>query len=169
MNSKTKKVTFIGVMTAFALVLAYVELLLPPIFATLPAIKIGLPNMAVLFLLYKFSFKEAALCSAVRIIMVALLFGNAVSLLYSLAGGLLSLVVMVLLKKSNLFSAVGVSVAGAVSHNLGQIIAAILILETVEIGYYIPVLIVSGTVAGVAVGLLSSLVLKYLSNKNFYF
>ncbi len=161
-RSNTKKLTFLGLMASLALILSYVEALLPPIYAAVPGIKMGLPNIIIIFILYRFSVKEAAAVSGIRLLAVALLFGNVMTLSYSVAGALLSIVVMALLKKTNKFSMVGVSIAGGVSHNLGQIIVAMLLLSTKEIGYYMIVLAVSGTVAGVFIGLLSTTMLKYV-------
>lgn len=160
MSSKTKKLTILSIMTAFALVLSYLEFLLPPIYAAVPGVKIGLPNVVIIYFLYKFSLKEAALVSLVRLLVVTLLFGNAMTLLYSVAGAVLSLAVMSVLKMTKTFSMVGVSVAGGVFHNAGQIIVAVLVLKTAEIGFYMPVLAVSGILAGVAVGLISVILLK---------
>lgn len=160
MSSKTKKLTFLSIMTAFALVLSYLEFLLPPIYAAVPGVKIGLPNVVIIYLLYKFSLKEAALVSLVRLLVVTLLFGNVMTLLYSIAGAVLSLAIMSVLKMTKTFSMVGVSVAGGVFHNVGQIIVAALVLKTAEIGFYMPVLAVSGILAGVAVGLISVILLK---------
>lgn len=160
MSSKTKNLTFLSIMSVFALVLSYLETLLPPIYAAVPGVKIGLPNLVIIFLLYKFSFKQAALVSFVRLLMVTLLFGNAMTLLYSVAGAVLSLLVMYILKKTKLFSMVAVSITGAVFHNIGQIIVAILVLKTAEIGFYMPILAVSGILAGIAVGLLAMIILK---------
>lgn len=162
MNSNLKKLAFLSVMTAFALVLSYLEALLPPIYAAVPGVKVGLPNIVIIFLLYRFSIKEAAAVSLVRLLLVTLLFGNAMMLLYSIAGAFLSLLVMYLLKLTKLFSMVGVSIAGGVFHNAGQIIVAAIVLETAEIGFYMPVLAVSGTLAGIAVGLITALVIKKL-------
>ena len=167
MNKKVKKLTFLGLLTAVALILAYVEALLPPLFSAVPGIKMGLPNIILVFLLYRFSVKETAAVSAVRLFAVALLFGNVMTLAYSVAGAVLSLLVMALLKKTDRFSPVGVSVAGGVFHNLGQILVAMLVLETAEIGYYMIVLAVSGTVAGVLIGYAGALVLKYLKKIKF--
>lgn len=160
MRINTKKVTIFSLFTTLALVLSYIESLIPPIFAATPGIKIGLPNIVIIFILYKFSFKNAATVSFLRVFLVALLFGNAVVLLYSLAGAVLSLTVMVILKKINAFSILGVSVAGAVSHNLGQTVVAIILLQTKEIGYYMIPLFISGIVAGVFVGIIGALLLK---------
>lgn len=162
MKKNAKTVCFLGLFTALAMILSYVESLLPPIWSAVPGIKIGLPNIIIIFLLYRFSVKQAAAISLVRILLSALLFGNAVSLLYSLGGAILSIGVMTLLKKTERFSMIGVSVAGGVFHNFGQILVAMLVLSTAEIGYYMIVLAVTGTVAGVLVGILGSLVTRYM-------
>ncbi len=162
MKSNIKTICFLGLFTALAMILSYVEALLPPIWSAVPGIKIGLPNIIIIFLLYRFSLKHAAAVSLVRILLSALLFGNAVSLLYSLGGALLSIVIMAMLKKTERFSMVGVSAIGGVFHNLGQIIVAMLVLSTAEIGYYMIVLAVTGTVAGVLVGILGALVTRYM-------
>ena len=166
MRRHTKKLTLLGLLTAIALILSYVEALLPPIFVAVPGIKMGLPNIAIIFVLYRFELKEAAAVSLVRLAAVALLFGNAMTLIYSLAGAVLSLTLMSLLKRSNLFSMIGVSIVGGVSHNLGQILVAMWLMETVEIGYYMIILTVTGTIAGILIGLAGSFVLKYLNNLN---
>lgn len=147
--------------TALALILAYVEILLQPLFPTIPGIKMGLPNIIIIFLLYKKGIVPAIWVSALRIILVSILFGNIMALLYSLAGGFLSLLVMIVLRRLNLLSPVGVSVAGGVCHNVGQILMAMLLLETVGLGYYLVVLSISGTIAGILVGLCGSLLIKY--------
>lgn len=166
MRRHTKKITLLGLLTAIALILSYVEALLPPIFVAVPGIKMGLPNIAIIFVLYRFGLKEAAAVSLVRLAAVALLFGSAMTLIYSLAGAVLSLALMSLLKKSNLFSMIGVSIVGGVSHNLGQILVAMWLMETAEIGYYMIILTVTGTIAGILIGLAGSFVLKYLNNLN---
>ena len=162
MKLNAKKIAFLGAMAALSLILSYVESLLPPVWSAVPGIKMGLPNIIIIFLLYRFSLKSAAAVSVVRLALSALLFGSVVTLWYSLAGAVLSLAVMVLLKKTKLFSRVGVSIAGGVSHNLGQILVAILLLGTKEIGYYMIILAFTGTVAGIIVGLLSLQMDKYL-------
>lgn len=164
MKNTTKKTVYLGMMTAVALILSYVESLFPPLISAVPGIKMGLPNIVIIFILYRFGLKEAAAVSAVRVFAVALLFGNAMSLAYSVAGALLSLLLMALMKKIGKFSAVGVSVVGGVAHNLGQVLTAMILLDTAQIGYYMIVLAVSGTVAGVFIGIAGSLMLKYLKN-----
>ncbi len=167
MKNSTKKLAFLGVFSALAIILSFVESLLPPIWSAVPGIKMGLPNIVIIFLLYKLSVKEAAEVSFIRLLTVVLLFGNAITFLYSLSGAVLSLTVMWVLKKSNKFSAVGVSIAGGVFHNVGQILMAIILLGTKEIGFYMPVLAVSGTVAGIFVGLCGMLLLRYTAKFKF--
>lgn len=152
-RQRTRRLAFLGLSTAVALVFAYVESLLPPLVAAVPGVKLGLPNIVVIFLLYRFGLKEAAAVSFVRIAAVSLLFGNPMTFAYSVAGGLLSIAVMTLLQKTDRLSTVGVSVAGGVFHNVGQILMAMLLLGTAELGYYLMVLAVTGTVSGIFVGL----------------
>ena len=158
---KTKKPIYLSVLISRSLVLAYVEMLLPPIYPAIPGVKIGLANIVIIFLLYKFSFKEAFLVSFLRVVLVSLLFGNAVLFVYSLCGAVLSLLFMALLKKTGRFSTVSVSVVGGVSHNLAQIAVAIILMQTPQIGYYMTILAISGTVSGIAVGIVSAYVLRY--------
>lgn len=167
MKKKNSTVAFLGLCTALALILAYVEVLIQPLVPSIPGIKMGLPNIIIVFLLYRHGAVSAISVSMLRIILVNMLFGNAMMLLYSLAGGLLSLAVMMLLKKLNVMSVVGVSVAGGVTHNIGQILMAMLLLETAELGYYLVVLTVTGTVAGILIGLCGSVMIKKIPEKLF--
>ena len=160
--TKVRKLTFLGLAAACAIIFSYVEMLLPPLWSVVPGIKVGLPNIVILILLYKFSVKDAAAVSLIRIFLVSLLFGNVMTLSYSLAGAALSLGVMAVLKRTDRFSVMGVSIAGGVTHNLGQILVAMLIMRTKEIGYYMIVLAVTGTLAGIAVGIAGTLLMKYL-------
>ncbi len=161
---KTKKLTFMGLLAALAIVLSYVEHLLPPIYAAIPGIKLGLANIVSIVLLYKLTVKETALVTLVRVLTVALIFGNFMTLSYSIAGAFLSITVMALLKKINLFSTIGVSIAGGVFHNLGQILVAMLVTATAEIGYYMIFLCISGILSGTLIGIAGALVLKYTKN-----
>lgn len=161
---KLIKLILLALFAALSIVLSLVESLLPPIYAAVPGIKIGLANIVNVFVLYKFSAKDAAAVTFVRVLTVALLFGNLMTLSYSIAGAILSIIIMVLLKKTNLFSTVGVSIAGGVAHNLGQILVAIAITSTLEIGYYMIFLCISGVLSGTLIGMLGALVLKYTKN-----
>ncbi len=165
MSKKTKNVAFIGICTALALVLSYIEAILPPLFAAVPGVKMGLANIVIIFVLYRRGPIAAVTVSVIRMLLVALLFGNMMALMYSLAGGVLSLVVMTILRRLNFLSAVGVSVAGGVSHNAGQILMAMLLLETAELGYYLVVLTVTGTVSGILIGLCGATLIKHIPNK----
>ena len=155
--NKTGKITLYGVLTALAMILSYVESQLPA-FVAIPGMKLGLTNIVVLFALYVIDAKAAAFINLVRIILVALLFGTALSLAFSLAGGALSFLVMVLLKKTNRLSIMGVSAAGGVSHNIGQILVAMVAMNTRAIALYLPVLWITGIFSGVLIGIIGGIV-----------
>lgn len=156
---KTKKIAGIGMMIALAFVLSYIESLIPFSFG-IPGIKLGLSNLVVMVSLYQFSTKTAFGISVVRILLAGLTFGSLYSMLYSLAGGLFSFVIMALLKKTKRFSVYGVSMAGGICHNIGQIAVASLILQTGLLVYYLPFLLVSGILAGMAIGFVSGLMIQ---------
>ena len=145
-------------LTAVAMILSYVESLLPSV--GIPGVKMGLANIAVIFALFRFGWKEAAALSLVRVVLVSLLFGSVGAMLYSLAGAVLSLAVMALLRRIDRFSTVGISVAGGVAHNAGQILMAMLILQTKQLLVYLPVLAVSGIAGGVLTGLAAALLIR---------
>lgn len=166
MNRTAKKVALLGVLTSVALVLSYLESILPPIWAAVPGIKVGLPNVVIIFLLYRYGVKEAAIVSFIRIFIVSLLFGNIMSMAYSFAGAILSIVLMAICKKIKVFSTVGTSIVGGVAHNAGQILVAIFLFDTVQIGYYMIILAITGTIAGVFVGIAGALLLKKLNKKS---
>ena len=161
-KEKTRTLALLGICASMALMLSYLESLLPPLFAAVPGIKLGLPNVVLLFLLYRLGWRSAAGVSLVRLVVVALTFGNAMTLAYSLAGAVLSLSGMALLKALDRFSTVGVSVVGGILHNLGQILVAMVLLRTAELGYYMIVLSITGTLAGGLVGLCGGLLLARL-------
>ena len=163
MKIETKKITVLALFSAVAIIFSYIEAILPPIWSAIPGIKVGLSNIVTVALLYKFSLKEAAIVAFIRIIIIALLFGNVMTLIYSIAGFVLSVTIMAILKRTSLFSTVGVSIAGGVFHNLGQIIVAMILLQTKEIGYYMIILAITGTVAGILIGIAGNLMLKYSS------
>ncbi len=167
MKDTSKKVAFLGLCTALALILAYVEVLLQPLIPAVPGIKMGLPNIIIVFLLYRRGAVSALSVSLLRILLVSVLFGNAMALLYSLSGAILSLLVMLVLRRLNWMSVVGVSVAGGVTHNIGQILMAMLLLRTAAVGYYLVVLTVAGTIAGILVGLCGALLIQKIPKRLF--
>ena len=141
------------------MILSYVESLIPPLVAV-PGVKLGLSNIATVFALYTLGAPAAVTVSVIRVLLSSLLFGNSVSLIYSLSGAALALAFMLLLRRVSVFSTVGVSVAGGVAHNAGQIIAACLVMENAAIAIYLPPLIISGTLAGVAIGIAAGVIVK---------
>lgn len=156
-----QSVAFCGILTALAMVFSYVEVLIPINFG-IPGVKLGLANLVVLSGFYFLRPAEVLAVSVARILLVGFLFGNGMSILYSLAGGLLSFVVMLLLIRTGGFSPAGVSAAGGVSHNIGQLSVACFVVQTLKLAWYLPVLIVSGVLTGILMGLLSGRVLHAL-------
>lgn len=156
---KTQKLTVMALTTAIALVLSFIESQIPA-FVAVPGVKMGLPNIAIVYALYRLGWKEAAMISLTRVVLVSLLFGSAASFLYSFAGAVLSLLGMTLLKKTGKYTEIVVSVAGGVLHNIGQIAMASIILETDALRYYLPFLLVSGILAGVVIGLISGILIR---------
>ncbi len=159
MRNNTRRLAEIALVISFALILSFIESRIPA-FVAIPGVKVGLANIAVIFMLYKFGIKEAITVSLIRVIIVSVLFGSFVSLLYSIAGAVLSFAVMLLLKYLTPLKEVTVSVAGGIMHNVGQIIVASIMLETNVVVYYLPFLILSGTVAGIVVGITAALLIK---------
>lgn len=163
-----KRTAIVGLCASCAIILSYVEFLLPPINAAFPGIKMGLPNIMTVFVLYRFGAKQASAVSAVRIVLSALLFGSSVSFIYSVLGGIFSLASMVVLRKLRKLTTVTVSAVGGVLHNAGQILGAVILMRTAEIAYYFPILAISGTVAGIFIGILGALMLKTLHSVKLY-
>ena len=160
---KTRKIAYLGVFLALALILSYVESLIPFYFG-IPGVKLGLTNLIVVVMLYCTGTKEAFGVSVARILLAGFLF----SILYSLAGGVLSFIVMCLLKKTGRFHVISVSVTGGISHNLGQLIAAAFVVETYDIFYYMPFLLIAGVATGFVIGMLAQeFILRF--EKQFHF
>jgi heptaprenyl diphosphate synthase len=147
---------------SFALILSFIESKIPA-FVAIPGVKVGLANIAVIFTLYRLGIKEAIAVSIIRVLLVSMLFGSPVSLIYSISGAVLSLAVMILMKRFLPFGEVAVSVCGGVMHNVGQIAAASVMLGTNVVVYYLPFLLLSGTIAGIAVGIVSAILIKKIN------
>lgn len=163
---ETRKIVHMGMLIALAMVLSFIESQIPA-FIAVPGMKLGLANIAIVFALYSLGFKEALGVSLIRVVLSAILFGSVVSGLYSAAGAILSLLGMALLKKSGFFGTVGVSVSGAVLHNLGQIGIACFILRTQALVYYLPFLILSAVVAGVVIGIIAAVLVERLGGDEY--
>ena len=155
----TKKMVTLSLLTAVAMILSYLESLIPLSFA-IPGIKMGLANLAVIFVLYRIGGKEAVIVSLLRILWIAILFGNIMTLSYSIAGAILSLSGMILLKRLDRFSEIGISVTGGILHNIGQIFTAMVLMDTAQIIYYLPMLLLSGVVSGTVIGIVSAILIK---------
>ncbi len=160
------RVAYFGVFTALALIFSYVESLIP-ISLGIPGVKLGLANLIIVIGLYKMSLKEVYLLSFVRVLLSGFIFGNYFSILYSLAGALFSVTVMALLKKNGGFSVMGVSIAGGVFHNIGQLFVAMIVVETFGVAYYVPVLLIAGLITGMLIGVAANEMLKRLVNLRF--
>lgn len=159
----TKKIAISGVFISMAMALAFFESMIPMNFG-IPGIRLGLANIAALTALFVIGPLPALAIQTGRIILSSFMFGNMTGLIYSLVGGLLSVLVMILLFriKKPLFSIISISVAGAVFHNIGQITAASIIVREIRIAYYLPVLMLSGVAAGLFVGFAGKYLIKGL-------
>lgn len=162
LSSKTYRLALYGILIALAFILSWLETFLPnPLEGMVPGIKLGLANLVVIITLFRLGFPAAAAISLLRILLTAFTFGNLSMLFYSLAGAVLSLLGMKLVQRSDRFSATGISIVGGLSHNIGQIIVAMLILGS-SLVYYLPYLIIGGCASGFLIGLLASLILSRL-------
>ncbi len=151
-----------GLLIALAFLLSYIEVLIPfPMIV--PGMKVGLANIVIIYAMYVFGMKEAIVLSILRMVLVAFTFGNLYSLLYSLAGAVCSLLIMAILKRTEKFSAIGVSLSGAVMHNVGQIFVAIIVIDTVNLIYILPILALTGIATGIVIGTLATILIKQLS------
>lgn len=160
---KSKKIATYGLLVALAFILSYIESLFP-IPLPIPGIKVGLANLVVLAALYTLGVKEAFVLSLVRIVLVGFTFGNLSTMMFSLGGGFLSWLLMVLAKRSKQLGLVGVSVIGGLSHNIGQIAVAMVVIENIYVLGYLPILLVFGALTGTIIGILGSLIVKRLNN-----
>lgn len=158
---KTNKVALLGLFIALAFVLSYIEFLLP-FSIGIPGAKIGLANLAVVVALFIIGKKDALVLSIIRVLLVGLTFGNLAMTMYSIAGAALSYIMMLIGMKTKKLSITGVSVLGGVFHNVGQIIVAMLVLETAGLIYYLPFLVIIGTISGVVIGVLAAMIVERL-------
>ncbi len=163
-KNDTKKIAQLGLLTALALIASYVELLIP-VLPGVPGVKLGLANLVILWALYSLRPAEALLINVMRILLVGFLFGSLSMILYSLAGAALSFACMYAAKRSGVFAMMGVSVIGGVTHNLGQLLVAMAVLETASLIYYGPVLLASGVITGFLIGIVTQEVKKRIGSR----
>ncbi len=163
-TQRTNNMVMCGILTALAMIFSYVESIIPiPI--PIPGVKLGVANIAIVAVLYAIGSAQAVVVNVLRIFLTAMLFGNLNSFLFSMAGGMLSIFGMILLKKMKGFSMIGVSVAGGVLHNIGQILAAVWIMGSSAIAYYLPVLLIAGVLTGIVIGIVAGLVLQRIRGR----
>lgn len=160
----TVRLTTLSLLVAVAMILSYIEAQIP-LSVAVPGVKLGLSNIATLFALYTLGASDAVLVSLVRVVLSSMLFANPIMMIYSLSGAALALISMILMKRIGLFSILGVSVVGGVMHNAGQIIAAVIMMKNSGVAYYLVPLIISGTVAGVAIGVISAILVKKIGKE----
>jgi heptaprenyl diphosphate synthase len=155
----TKRLVTLSSLIAVAMILSYVESMIP-VFIPIPGVKVGLSNIATVFALYTLGWPYAICVSVVRVLLSSLLFGSFISLTYSLFGAALALIIMIILMKTDIFSPIGISVAGGVFHNAGQVFAACLVMQNIGISLYMIPLVISGTLAGILIGIVSGILVK---------
>lgn len=154
-------------MSSLALIFSYVEAIIP-FNAGIPGVKLGIANIVTVIALYKLSIKHAAIVSFIRIMVAGFLFSGLFGAIYSLAGATVSLIGMIFLKKTGKFSIAGVSMAGGVLHNLGQLLVASFLIKDLRIFFYFPILLFSGLASGIAIGIAATLIIRVLP-KNLHF
>ena len=160
-RSSAQFIARVGLLAALALIFSYVEAIIP-YNPGIPGVKLGIANVVTVIALYKYGWKEAASVSVVRIVIAGLLFNGVFGMLYSMSGAVLSLLGMILMKKTGLFSVTGVSMAAGVLHNMGQLFVAAALIQDLGIFFYFPVLLFSGIAAGILVGIISQMILRVL-------
>ncbi len=160
MNKPSFKVAILAMFTSFTLILSYVEFLIPISYGY--GLKLGLANIAIVAILYTFSAKEAFIVSILRIFIIGIWFGNGISLILSLAGGILSLTIMTLIKRCKMLTVITVSIIGALCHNVGQLVAAYFVTSVPGLMFYLPVLMIGGLITGAVIGIISKIIIKAL-------
>ena len=165
-DANSRRLALSAMLAALALIFSYVEALIPlPV--PIPGVKLGIANLVIVIAIYKLGFRYAFAINCIRIVIAGLLFSGVFGMLYSFAGGLLSLLIMYLLYRSNLFSMVGVSMAGGVAHNLGQLLTASFLVSNIRMMVYFSVLLFSGLISGILIGILATLIYRRLPGNPF--
>lgn len=161
----TKRIAKMSMLVALAIIFSYIEFLVP-INLGVPGIKLGLANLVIVIALYTMKTVDVWLISILRILILGFMFGSGMSIIYSIAGAVLSLIVMCIIKRMKGFSIVGVSIAGGVCHNIGQVLVAMMVVETTGILYYMPALLVAGVITGAIIGIISKRVVRVVSKNH---
>ena len=158
-----KRVAYCAMLSALAMVFGYVEALIPFSFGV-PGMKLGIANLVIVVSLHLLPTYQVFFIQLIRIVLISFLFGNMSMMMYSLAGGILSFLVMRFVKKTGIFSIIGVSICGGVSHNVGQLIMAGLAVQTIKIIYYFPMLLIGGLITGCLIGMLAQRILERIKS-----
>lgn len=159
---KTKDVAFLGLLLAVTLILSYAETLIPLPVSGIPGIKLGLANLSIVLALEEFGERKALLIDLLKVVLTGFLFGTMSTILYALCGAMVSLLIMILLRKTGIFSVVGISIGGGIFHNLAQLLLAGIIIESYSVVSYIPFLLISGVVTGAMIGIVANVLLPYI-------
>ena len=162
--NRNKKLANMAMLVALAMIFSYVESLIPINFGV-PGMKLGVANLVTVTGLYFLEIPEVLAVSVLRVLLTGFLFGNGMSIIYSLAGAVVSLLAMALVKKMDGISIVGVSITGVVFHNIGQILVAMSVVENLKLIYYLPVLLVAGTVTGFVIGIVAGKILPVVKKE----
>lgn len=162
-----KKIAILAIFITLALILSYVDSLIP-LAIMVPGIKIGLANVIIILALYTMGEKETILISITRVILSSLLFGTILTCLYSMTGAMFSFIIMLFLKKKTDLATLTISIIGAVSHNFGQITMAIFIMNTKEIIYYLPILIITGVISGMLIGIFANVLIQFTKKNQIF-
>ena len=165
--STGRRVAISALFASLALIFSYIEAILPAAAPGIPGVKLGIANLVVMIAMYRLDLRYAITINLIRIFLAGFMFSGLYGAIYSLCGCIVSFLVMCILKKSGLFSVVGVSMGGGVAHNIGQLCIAAVLVSSVEIFYYLPVLIVSGTISGILIGFLCHILLEHLPSRMF--
>lgn len=165
MNLNIKKITLISILISQAIILGYFERFMPINFIV-PGAKLGLANIVTLISLFLLTFKETSFIMISRVILLSFMFGSLPGIVYGLAGGMLALTAMYLAIRMGKISIIGVSIIGAVFHNIGQLIVAAIIINNINIFYYLPLLLLMAIPTGIFIGFTSKFLLKYLKTTN---
>lgn len=160
-----KRVAYCAMLSALAMVFGYVEALIPFSFGV-PGMKLGIANLVIVVSLYLLPTYQVFFIQLIRIVLISFLFGNMSMMMYSLAGGILSFLVMRFVKKTDIFSIIGVSICGGVSHNVGQLIMAVLAVQTIKLIYYFPMLLMGGLITGCLIGMLAQRILERIKSSS---
>jgi heptaprenyl diphosphate synthase len=160
-NNGYRHVAFCGVFTALAMIFSYIEALIP-IPLGIPGAKLGFANICIIVVLYMAGARAAFFVDVLRIVLTGMLFGSMPTFLFSITGGILSVLVMIIAKKTGWLSMLGVSVLGGISHNIGQLACAVLVMEGIGIAWYLPVLLVAGVLTGIVNGVVGKIIFATL-------